>query len=207
MTSKKITVQEILSNIRVQPNRNTWSVLVIDSGDIAEVLEELTDGIEVFIERSVENVNVEERKDSFDIKDINNPRDIDEIFNSNIDYFLLWNFDEWTNTQWQKLDYLRSHLDHEKRCGLLIMSEQAAEKMIANAPNFSSWVDGKIFHLILGTELLTAEETELRLMALREWSRLSDTEVIEKAQNHQLPSEPEYCEWLLLLGRGDLIEH
>jgi hypothetical protein len=207
MISKKTTVQEILSNIRVQPDRNIWSVLVVNSDDTTEVLEELTDGIEMFIERSVESVNVEEKKDSFHTKDINNPRDIDEIFNSNIDYFLLWDFDKWTNDQWQKLDYLRSRLDHAKRCGLLIMSEQATEKMIANAPNFSSWVDGKIFHLILGTEILTAEETELRLMALREWSRLSDTEVIEKAQNHQLPSEPEYCEWLLLLGRGDLIEH
>jgi hypothetical protein len=188
MISKKITVQEVLSNIRVQPNRNTWSVLVINSDDIAEVLEELTDGIETFVERNVESINVEKKKDSFQTKDINNPRDIDEIFDSNVDYFLLWNFDKWTNNQWQKLDFLRSRLDHAKRCGLLIMSEQAAEKMIANAPNFSSWVDGKIFHLILGTELLTAEETELRLMALREWSRLLDTEVIEKAQTHQLPS-------------------
>jgi hypothetical protein len=205
MIFKKITVQEILSNIRVQPNRNIWSVLIINNNDIAEVLEELTDGIEVFIERSVESVDVEEKKDSFNTKDKNNPRDIDEIFNPNIDYFLLWNFDKWTNIQWRKLDYLRSRLDHEKRCGLLIMSEQSAERMINNAPNFSSWIDGKIFHLVLGAEILTPEECESRLVTLREWTGLSDNEVIKKAEIHQLPCDPEYGEWLILLGRGDLI--
>jgi hypothetical protein len=197
----KITVQEILSNIRVQPNRNSWSVLLINHDDIAEVLEELTDGIEVFIESNVESINVEEKATSWNIENL------DEIFNPNINYFLLWGFDSWDDVQWRQLDYLRSSLDHEKRCGLLIMSQLSAEKMITYAPNFFSWIDGKVFHITLGAEFLTDEETELRLIALREWSKLSDTEVIEKAQIHQLPSEPEYCEWLILLGRGDLIEH
>jgi hypothetical protein len=197
----KITVQEILSNIRVQPNRNIWSVLVINDDDIFEVLEELTDGIEIFVESSVENINVEEKVDSFNLGGI------DDIFNPNINYFLLWGFDNWANSQWRQLDHLRSSLDHEKRCGLLIMSQKSVEKMINNAPNFSSWIDGKIFCLQLGAEILTHEEGELRLIALREWSGLSNAEVIEKAQTHQLPSEPEYCEWLILLGRGDLIEH
>jgi hypothetical protein len=77
----KITVQEILSNIRVQPNRNIWSVLVIENDDIAEVLEELTDGIEVFIESSIEIINVEEKGKNF------NPESIDDIFNPDINYF------------------------------------------------------------------------------------------------------------------------
>ena len=196
----KITVQEILSNIRVQPNRNIWSVLAIENDDIAEVLEELTDGIEVFIESSVEIINVEEKGKNF------NPESIDDIFNPDINYFLLWGFDSWTDVQWRQLDYLRSRLDQEKRCGVMIMSQQSVVKMIDHSPNFSSWIDGKIFYLQLGAEILTHEEGELRLIALREWAELSDSEVIEKAQIHQLPSEPEYCEWLILLGRGDLIE-
>jgi hypothetical protein len=196
----KITVQEILSNIRVQPNRNIWSVLVIENDDIAEVLEELTDGIEVFIESSIEIINVEEKGKNF------NPESIDDIFNPDINYFLLWGFDSWTDVQWRQLDYLRSRLDQEKRCGVMIMSQQSVVKMIDHSPNFSSWIDGKIFYLQLGAEILTHEEGELRLIALREWAELSDSEVIEKAQTHQLPSEPEYCEWLILLGRGDLIE-
>jgi hypothetical protein len=196
----KITVQEILSNIRVQPNRNIWSVLAIENDDMAEVLEELTDGIEVFIESSIEIINVEEKGKNF------NPESIDDIFNPDINYFLLWGFDSWTDVQWRQLDYLRSRLDQEKRCGVMIMSQQSVVKMIDHSPNFSSWIDGKIFYLQLGAEILTHEEGELRLIALREWAELSDSEVIEKAQTHQLPSEPEYCEWLILLGRGDLIE-
>jgi hypothetical protein len=195
----EVTVQEILSNIRVQPNRNIWSVLVINNNDITEVLEELTDGIEIFVESSVEIINVEEKANSFNVKSIDN------IFNPDINYFLLWGFDNWGDAQWRQLDYLRSSLDHEKRCGLLIVSQQSVEKMITNAPNFSSWIDGKIFHLVLGAEILTPEECESRLVALREWTGISDNEVIRKAETHQLPYDPEYGEWLILLGRGDLI--
>jgi hypothetical protein len=195
----KITVQEILSNIRVQPNKNSWSVLVINNDDVAEVLEELTDGIEIFVGSSVESINVEEKVNSFNVESI------DDIFNPNINYFLLWGFDNWADSQWQQLDYLRSSLDHEKRCGLMIMSQQAAIKMIPCAPNFYSWIDGKIFNLILGAELLTSEECELRLVALREWAGMSDDEVIKKAEAKQLPYDPEYGEWLILLERGDLI--
>jgi hypothetical protein len=163
----KITVQEILSNIRVQPNRNIWSVLAIENDDMAEVLEELTDGIEVFIESSIEIINVEEKGKNF------NPESIDDIFNPDINYFLLWGFDSWTDVQWRQLDYLRSRLDQEKRCGVMIMSQQSVVKMIDHSPNFSSWIDGKIFYLQLGAEILTHEEGELRLIALREWAELS----------------------------------
>jgi hypothetical protein len=195
----EVTVQEILSNIRIQPNRNIWSVLVVNNSDITEVLEELTDGIEVFVKSSVETINVEEKTNSFNVKSIDN------IFNPDINYFLLWGFDNWGDDQWRQLDYLRSSLDHENRCGLLIISQESVAKMITNAPNFSSWVDGKIFHLVLGAEILTPEECESRLVALREWTGLSDNEVIKKAEIHQLPCDPEYGEWLILLGRGDLI--
>lgn len=183
----------------MQPNRNTWSVLVINNDDIAEVLEELIDGIEIFVDSSVESINVEEKIDSFNIENIHN------IFNLDINYFLLWGFDNWADSQWQQLDYLRSSLDYEKRCGLLIVSQESVAKMVTHAPNFSSWIDGKIFNLVLGAEILTPEECESRLVALREWTGLSDNEVIKKAEIHQLPYDPEYGEWLILLGRGDLI--
>jgi hypothetical protein len=199
MISKKITVQEILSNIRVQPNRNIWSVLVINNDDTAEVLEELIDGIEIFVDSSVESINVEDKIDKFNIEDIH------DIFNLDINYFLLWGFDNWADSQWQQLDYLRSSLDYEKRCGLLLVSQESVAKMVTHAPNFSSWIDGKIFDLVLGAEILTPEECESRLVALREWTGLSDNEVIKKAEIHQLPYDPEYGEWLILLGRGDLI--
>lgn len=198
MTSK-ITVQETLSNIRVQPNSNIWSVLIINNDDIADVLEELIDGIEIFVESSVESINVEEKINDFNIENI------DKIFNPDVNYFLLWGFDSWGDDQWRQLDYARSSLDHKNRCGLLLLSEPSAVRMIDQAPNFYSWINGRISHLILGAELLTPEECELRLVALREWTGLSDHEIIQKAESHQLPYDPEYGEWLILLGRGDLI--
>jgi hypothetical protein len=83
---------------------------------------------------------------------------------------------------------------------------EATKTLLNYAPNFASWLGSRIFRLILGVELLTTEERQARLSALREWSGKSDSEVIALAELHKLPSDPEYGEWLILLEREDLIE-
>jgi hypothetical protein len=42
-------------------------------------------------------------------------------------------------------------------------------------------------------------------VALRRWSGLEDLEVIRRAEAGTLSPDPEYAEWLTLLGRGDLL--
>jgi hypothetical protein len=192
----KITVDELLPRIRVQTEGNTWSVIIFDDQDLVNAIEELVESIKIFLECKIQNIDVSSAKIQF----------ISEI-ESDTDYILLWNFGNWTNTDWQELDYMRSSLDKGKRGGILILSQSAVEKMSSYAPNFSSWVGGRIFQMILGAEFLTTEESQSRLEALREWAGKSDAEIIELAEAHHLPSEPEYGEWLILLGRGDLIGH
>jgi len=53
---------------------------------------------------------------------------------------------------------------------------------------------------------LTTEECDERIDALQEYLGKTNDEVITLAENRQLPTDPEYAEWLILLNRGDLLE-
>jgi hypothetical protein len=53
--------------------------------------------------------------------------------------------------------------------------------------------------------VLSPSEIEQRLTALRAWAGRGDAEVIQLAETGQLPRDPEYAEWLTLLGRGELL--
>lgn len=44
-----------------------------------------------------------------------------------------------------------------------------------------------------------------RLDSLREWSGKTDAMVIAEATDHTMPRDPQYAEWLVLLGRSDLL--
>jgi hypothetical protein len=58
----------------------------------------------------------------------------------------------------------------------------------------------------LGLEILTESESQQRLAALQQSTGKTDAEVIRLAEAGQLPRDPEYGEWLVLLDRGDLLE-
>jgi hypothetical protein len=54
--------------------------------------------------------------------------------------------------------------------------------------------------------VLTDEEKERRLVALRAWSGLSDAEMLAAVERGEIRLEPEHAVWLVLLGRGDLLD-
>jgi hypothetical protein len=70
----------------------------------------------------------------------------------------------------------------------------------------SSWIGSRVYDLELGLEILTEAESQQRLEALEQFTGKTDEEVICLAETGQLPTDPEYGEWLVLLGRGDLLE-
>ena len=105
---------------------------------------------------------------------------------------------------WGIIDRQRSML-YRRRPVILLLTREAAESLMQRAPNLASWIGGRLWRV--GEEtLLGSEACEARLAALRTWSGLSDEEVIERAFRGALPRDPEYGEWLVLLGRGDLLE-
>jgi len=44
-----------------------------------------------------------------------------------------------------------------------------------------------------------------RIAELEEWSGMTSKELISKGEGRTLGADPYYAEWLVLLGRGDLL--
>lgn len=188
-----ISIDEFLQRIASQPNGNIWSVLVIPKLD-NEFINELGESLELFAEC---NIKIISGIDGVTVL-VNKIQEISE------DYLVIWEFENWQNQEWRQLDQMRSKLVRERGV-TLVLSELAVKAMCTSAPNIVSWLGSRVYTFKEGA-LLSDEERQSRLFALSEWSGLSNAEMIEMAQSNELPLDPEYGEWLVLLGREDLIE-
>jgi len=193
---KSVSLGEFLQRAGSLSDSNIWIALVVDLKDIQPTVEDLQDTIEVFTECETGTVSGE--NGAYEL--------IDRVADATQDYLLLWQFEFWQPEEWRTFDTLRSRLDKGKIGGLLILSLESAYVMLTNAPNFASWLGANIYTFAKDAEMLTQEEVEKRLAALREWAGKSDAEVITLAENQMLPTDPEYGEWLILLNRGELLE-
>ena len=101
---------------------------------------------------------------------------------------------------WSMLDGSRSRLMREGITAL-VLSSASFGSLQAHAPNLASWIGGAVFELTAPPP----HSPERRLKELRAWASLSDDEVIAKAEQGTLESDPYFAEWLVLLGRGDLL--
>ncbi|WP_437590077.1 hypothetical protein [Sorangium sp. So ce1000] len=101
----------------------------------------------------------------------------------------------------RSLDYERARLAGHPR-GVLLTSEAGLQVLATEAPNFWSWVGPRVWHLDLRAEQLDAKA---RLASLRLGTGLSDAEVLQRAEAGTLTPDPVFAEWLVLLGRGDLL--
>jgi hypothetical protein len=196
LIDKLSSLDELLQRIGSRPDGNIWMILVVDINDMESVATDLQDTIEIFSECNTANISGESGARSL----------IKQISEASEEYFLLWKLDDWDDNEWEIFDALRSRLDKGSKGGLLVVSEQANNLMIHNAPNFVSWLGARIYYLQKDAEILSDEECDRRLSALQEWADKTNDEVIALAENRQIPTDPEYGEWLILLNRGDLLE-
>ncbi|MBE9118987.1 ABC transporter permease [Lusitaniella coriacea LEGE 07157] len=191
-----MSIDEFLQRVGLQPKSNIWSAIAVDFSSLEEMVEELQETIEIFVECEVGVISG--KTGTIDL--------IEQLKNAPEEYLLLCDLESWDREDWQQFDGFRSWLDREKYGGILLLSPESLQKMLQYAPNFLSWLGSRVYDFQQDGEFLNSDEREQRLSALREWSGLSDSEVIESAELHQLPTDPEYGEWLILLDRGDLIE-
>lgn len=104
---------------------------------------------------------------------------------------------------WAVLDRRRSSIAHR---GVLVFVTTPAsfDELMRRAPNLASWLGGQVF-AYPDDEPRLAAHRERRLAALRAWASQSDAEVIAAARAGTLPPDPEYAEWLVLLGHSELL--
>jgi len=180
----------------LQSSSNGWTVLIVDLNDIPSIVDDLKDTLEIFIESEIAIISGKK-----------GAKDLDEqIREASQDYLVIFNLELWNEQEWNIFDGFRSSLDQDKKGGFLILCEQSVYLMNRNAPHFVSWASRKFYRLKKDAEMLTQTERDRRLNALQENFEMSDQDVIDLAENRQLPADPEFGEWLILLDRGDLLE-
>lgn len=88
---------------------------------------------------------------------------------------------------------------------MLAVPPHQLTRIASIAPHFTSWAGNRVF-LIEEDRFLDQEAIEARLQAIRTHYGMNDEELLELAQRREVPLEPEQAEWLVLLGRSDLLE-
>jgi len=101
----------------------------------------------------------------------------------------------------RSLDYERARLAGHPR-GVILTSEAGLQTLAAEAPNLWSWVGPRVWHV---DPLAGQLDAEARLSSLRQGTGLTDAEVLQRAEGGTLAPDPVFAEWLVLLGRGELL--
>lgn len=102
------------------------------------------------------------------------------------------------------LDSARSNLQRERAAVLAVRPHQLV-RIASFAPHFTSWAGNRVF-TVEEDRFLDEDAIEARLVALRDHYGMNDDEFLARVASDELPAEPEHAEWLVLLGRSDLLE-
>ncbi|MBP7284131.1 MAG: hypothetical protein KBA66_21280 [Leptospiraceae bacterium] len=138
---------------------------------------------------------------------IRNGEEVVAILKTSVEsVIILSDLEQLSESDWQYIDVNRNSLQNN-RMTIFILTLASLERMLVNAPNLTSWIGGHIWRCDKVENFLTEKEIEQRLIYLRQWAKHSDEEVVKLAAEHKLPREPEYAEWLVLLGRSDLLDY
>jgi len=195
MNATSISLDLLALRVYTQSKSNSWSVLIADNETLSSKAEEFKEEIEVISDLSVSVLSAIKGSETL----------LENLDESISDYYLMWNFDTWDAYQWQAFDMLRSHLDRDTFGGALLLSTQAVNLLFDHAPNLTSWIGGRVYSIQERSDFLTEEERERRLGGFRTHYNYSDDEVITLASKKEISLSPDIGEWLILLGREDLI--
>lgn len=106
---------------------------------------------------------------------------------------------------WRSLDSDRS-LFPRGRSIVFVLPVSSYAHLEREAPNLASWFGAAVSLVDPDADALTAEERERLLQGLRAKFQLSDGELVAHMAEGTAPDEPDVALWLVLLGRGDLLE-
>jgi hypothetical protein len=120
------------------------------------------------------------------------------------DPVLITDLDEADAERWRALDVNRSAWLREGAV-VLWLSAAGVTNLCSYAPNIKSIVGGSIFNLGSDGGAMSAAERAQQIADLESHFGMNSAEVIRRAESGVLPTDPHFVEWLVLLGRGDLV--
>jgi hypothetical protein len=133
------------------------------------------------------------------------PSDIrDRVQSPDDDAVILVGFEGRSREFWSNLDINRSALE---RSGSIFfwLSHNSLSDLCRDAPNIRSYIGPSIFVLAGAKGALSTDARKQRLKELSDKFKMSDAEIVQRAEQKTIEQEPEFVEWLLLLERGDLV--
>jgi hypothetical protein len=185
---------EVARRLEMQ-GAHSWLAILGPGGDPAAACEDLGAELESFLQMPVRVVPLKGSGSETLREQLHQPED---------DAVVLFAGADLEAGEWSSLDTMRSALE---RTGPVVLwiAPDALGRLTQFAPNIRSFIGPSIF--VAGPEpgIMTDSERESRLEELRQYYQLSDQEVVRRAEAHELPHEPHFVEWLVLVGRGDLV--
>jgi len=176
-------------------NSSSWVAVLHPIADAQTVLDGLRDDLSSLLQKNTRILDLDTSSFEQLRKELHQPAD---------DIVILTAVDELPPEKWSALDLMRSAL--ERRGPLILwLSPGAFTTLSEFAPNIRSFIGPSIFAASPEGGIMTEEERKNRLGELALHYELTDAEIVHRAESGELPPEPEFVEWLVLLGRGDLI--
>jgi hypothetical protein len=121
------------------------------------------------------------------------------------DLVVIKGLDLWSDVEFESLDVMRSAL---ARPGIVLLWARLSGlvRLFQRAPNLRSWIGGNVFRIEEDRGFMRSDEIRVRLETLSKHFEMTDDQVVALAKTKSLPPDPEFVEWLILLGRADLVD-
>ena len=192
---RRMGVSEFAYAVSARPSLGDWSAFAVSAGLLPDVVaEDLGEQLQIFSDVAVHIVAASDDAAA-----------IVELFETTAPgTVILKETESLSEETLRRLDFARSRLGRDGAV-VLILKLDTLRRLLHVAPNLASFVEGFVAMLAPEAERLTSAEKESRLAALRVWAGLTDAEVVALASRGKLSPDPEYAEWLVLLGHGGLI--
>jgi hypothetical protein len=130
--------------------------------------------------------------------------DIRSIAKRDCKWLIVHSVSDWSDEDWLVLDRNRSALLSVTSV-IFVMDSETLGGFLCAAPNLKSFVGARIYGIDFGGHVLAPEDIEVRLADLRSLFGWTDELAIAKAKAKEFPDDSRFFEWLVLLGRGDLL--
>lgn len=171
---------------------NPWVLLAVSGDEVETESEAFADELSSVLDEPVERVHVSSAHEL-----------IEAVQARQNSALVIAGLDGLNADEWRRIDVNRSNLARTLPA-VLILDETRVPLMVEHAPNLWSWLGGAAWRSLPETGL-DDEQRAQRLSALREHFNFDDAELVRLAEAGTLPPEPNIAEWLVLIGRGDLI--
>jgi hypothetical protein len=189
---RQIPQSELVRRAIERTGGNSWLGLVVPDDRLASVVEQTAAGIA--------------SESEVDVFRVDAPRDAESLARSGrrAGIMVASLAEAWPPGEWARLDVLRSRLSRDHRA-VLVLSEAAARHVFREAPHFTRLFTGSVWDLAPDPDAMSDADRRERVASLEQWANLSTADMIARAEVKTLPPDPEYAEWLVLVGRSDLL--